>query len=89
MRKFILAISLLTFVSISVSFTFSGDSKKSASACPYVQKMESSNCPYLNNKMNKEGSTELQSECPYSKGNSEKSNEFKNEENKRIENIRS
>jgi len=88
MKKFLLVFGLVTFVSVSVAFTFSDDPKKSESSCPYIQKMESSNCPYLNNKTQKEGSTDSKNECPYSKGNSEKSKELKKSENKVLETIR-
>jgi hypothetical protein len=88
MKKFLLVFSLLTFVSVSVAFTFTDDPKKSDSACPYIQKMESSGCPYMNNKIQQEGSTENKSECPYFKGNSEKSKEIKNRIDKKLENIK-
>lgn len=88
MKKFLLVFSLLTFVSVSVAFTFTDDPKKSESACPYIQKMESSGCPYLDKKTQQNGSNENKSECPYSKGNSEKSKENRNSNSKKIETIK-
>jgi hypothetical protein len=88
MKKFLLFFSLLTFVSVSVAFTFTDDPKKSESTCPYLQKMESSDCPYLKNKLQNEGSLENKSQCPYSNENSEKSTEKKKDSTRKIQNIR-
>lgn len=88
MKKFLLIFSFLIFVSVSVAFTFTDDPKKSDSDCPYIQKMESSKCPYLNNKIQQDGSTENKIDCPYSSGNSEKSEELKKRIDKKLEIIK-
>ncbi|MCX7610479.1 MAG: hypothetical protein N2043_02690 [Ignavibacterium sp.] len=77
MKKFLLVFFSLYFVSISVAYTLTDDPKKSGSNCPYIQKMESSKCPFLNNKPQGNDSNSSNSECPYSKKNSEKSKEMK------------
>lgn len=88
MKKFLLVFSLLIFVSASLAFTLTDDPQKSESACPYIQKMESSNCPYMNNKIQKEYKLENKSECPYSGKNSESSKEVEIKSNKTIKNIK-
>jgi len=89
MKKFVLFFSLITFISLSVAFTFTDDPKKSN--CPYLNKTQSSECPYLNGKSGSENSDKSNNSCPFMDGkqeNSKKSIETDKKQQKKLETIK-